>query len=312
MGERAGPMSDEQDVQELRGDIAGTRQDMSRTIDQLEEKLSINNLQAQLTESLHQLTDQILSDFQEKTVDLTGKLNTQIETALHSAASSKVDQLLEQVGSRATSAGGSLWHRLSQNPVPISLAALGIGLVAADGQQVRSVVAGQEDKGIGESVKETVDGQVAGLREGLSSVADRVHSMGSSSDNEGSAAREGSNDGVAKLRGAVGDQALIPGLLALGIGIVAGLGLPETGPERATAGSVRDRILDGLDQTHITGSSGSGQGLVDQVKSGASALVNTATEATKAAATEVRHSAAEMRSDIADSVKQSTDSTRGN
>jgi len=304
-------MSDEQEIDELRGDIADTRQDMSRTIEQLEEKLSVSSLQAQLTESLQQAMDQMLSVFTDKTGDLTGKMSSQIESALQNAASSKVDQLLEQVGSKATSAGGSLWQRISQNPVPIALAAVGVGLLAAEGERMRATAAGQNGAGVGASIKETVDGQIAGLREGISSAKDRVQTMSSANYGEDASLSTGVGDGIAKIRGAVSDQALVPGILALGIGIVAGLALPETGPERAASGSMRDRIMDGLDQMKLTDSSGNGGGMLDKVKTDASTLLSEAADATKVAAGEVRQSASDMRSELSETLRQPSISTTG-
>src|SRR5215207_4320925 len=133
MGERTGTVSDTQspDVEVIRDDIERTRDDMSQTIDEIQERLAPDTLKRQAQDSVQEITDQVLGEVRTKTADLTSNLTDQINAAVHSATLAKTDQMFTQAGDTARQVGASLWERMGQNPTPIALAALGIGVAAS-------------------------------------------------------------------------------------------------------------------------------------------------------------------------------------
>jgi F0F1-type ATP synthase membrane subunit b/b' len=321
-------MSDDQQIDEIRDDIEQTRADMSQTIDQLEARLSPDALQEQASEIINRLSDQLLSEFQTKSDEISGKISEQMQTAVNSAATQKIDQFIEQAGSTARTAGATLWSRFANNPAPVALAAVGIGLLAAEGgaakEQVSHLAQGMSDRmqhgggqgsgqergqGLLESAKQMVGEQVSGVKEQLShattdveaalhgvteQAGDTLHGAvdqaksqgehlkesasgmmpGSGSGNGASMSGQGSQGGM--LSGMLENPGFATGLLALGLGLVAGLGVPETQKEKELVAPLRERAMDQLDAMGITDTTGQGGGLIEQVKESGSQMLDEA------------------------------------
>jgi hypothetical protein len=307
MGERAGAMS-EREVSELREDIADTRMDISRTIDQIEEKLDPKTLEAQVTEMVRQATDQMVREFQEKTEGLSEKFSAQIESALQGVATTKIDQFLNQAGSTASHAGEALWGFVGKNPLPLAFAAVGIGLLASEGEQLRRHMHDGNGSasldGMLSSLKETLADQESGIKNAASSLQEKasglVHSVGQTAKES-----TGEGDSGSALGAMIGDSPLMPGLLALGLGIVAGLAIPRTGEETAVSESLREQMKSGLDQLGISDSSGQGQGLIDRVKENAGATLAQAKESVKTSASSLGDAVSTMGAHMADAAKES-------
>lgn len=70
-------MSDDYEIEELRDDIDQTRDNMSETISQLEERLAPERLQADTTDIVREVADKIIAEIQGKTGDLTQQITDQ-------------------------------------------------------------------------------------------------------------------------------------------------------------------------------------------------------------------------------------------
>lgn len=275
-------MTDEQDVGDIRDDIDRTREDMSQTIDQIQARLAPDALKEQAQDSIQQIADQILAEVRAKTGDLTTSLTDQINAAVHSATAAKTDQVLTQAGDTARQVGASLWERIGQNPAPIALAALGLGVAAS--QLLR---AGGDDDAPSPS---TPGSNGSGMTGGVSAAASNAAgTMRDSADRAVHKVQEGLAGATQALpsmptgvQGLVQEQPWAFGALALGIGLVVGLGLPETQSEREAMEPARERVQQGLTQA-----ASAGAGVLDQAKGAAAGL---ATDA-KAAATDVANEA---------------------
>jgi hypothetical protein len=351
-------MSDDQQIDEIRDDIEQTRTEMSQTIDQIEARLSPDALQDQASEIINRLSEQLLSEFSSKSDEISSKISEQMGVAINSAATQKLDQVFGQASTTAKQAGSTIWHRLAENPVPVALAAVGIGLMAAEGaaakEQVSHLAQGvsdkmhqaQSDNGQGEdqslldTAKAVIGEQVAGVKEQVShattqaeealhgateQAGEKLHGavdqatsqgrhlassassmMPGSGNGNGASARSQAGQGGGMLSGLLDNPGLAGGLLALGLGLVAGLGAPETEKERQLAAPLREKALDRLDAMGISDPAGQATGLIDQVKQSGAEFI----EQAKQTGAEIVDEAKATAQDTAGQLKETAQSVK--
>lgn len=350
-------MSDDQQIDEIRDDIEQTREEMSQTIDQIEARLSPDALQEQASEIISRLSEQLLSEFSSKSDEISGKISEQMGVAINSAATQKLDQVFGQASSTAKQAGGTLWHRLAENPVPVALAAVGIGLLAAEGaaakEQVSHLAQGVSDKmhqaqaesdqgdgqGLLYTAKQVIGEHVAGAKEQVShattqaeaalhgateqagekihGAVDQAKSQGQHLAGSASSMMPGSGNGASMqgqgsqgggvLSGLLESPGFAGGLLALGIGLIAGLGAPETQKEKELTAPLREKAMDRLDAMGISDPKGQATGLLEQVKQTGTELLEEAKQTGAEIVDEAKSTAQETAGqlkDTAQSVKQ--------
>lgn len=350
-------MSDDQQIEEIRDDIEQTRAEMSQTIDQLEARLSPDALQEQASEIISRLSDQLLKEFSSKSDEISSKISEQMGVAINSAATQKLDQVFGQASTTAKQAGGTLWHRLAENPVPVALAAVGIGLLATEGAAAKEQVShlaqdvsgkmhqaqsgsGQgEGQGLLDTAKGMIGEQVAGVKEQVShattqaeaalhgateqageklhGAADQAKAQGQhlagsassilSGSGNGSSMQGQSSQGGGVLSGLLDSPGLAGGLLALGLGLVAGLGAPETQKEKELAAPLREKAMDRLDAMGISDPAGQATGLIEQVKQTGAEFIEQAKQTGAEIVDEAKataHETADQLQDSAQSVKQ--------
>jgi len=288
-----------QDVGVIRDDIERTRDDMSQTIDEIQDRLAPDTLKRQAQDSVQEITDQVLGEVRTKAADLTSNLTDQINAAVHSATVAKTDQMLTQAGDTARQVGASMWERMGQNPAPIALAALGIGVVAS--QILRG---GSDDQtqpkatapsiGLSDNVSTSANAAQTVASDALDSA---LHGTSQALD-QAQAGFEGMKQSLPSMPGSVqgfvSEQPLAAGAVALGLGLAIGIGLPETQSERDAMEPARRRVNDGLSQV-----AGSTQGLVEQAKDAASHLATDVKDAASGVATDAKGAAR----DIGDTAK---------
>jgi ElaB/YqjD/DUF883 family membrane-anchored ribosome-binding protein len=271
-------MSDDQQIDEIREEIAETRGELSRTIDQIEEKLSPQNLQTEATDMVRQITDQLLGEFQAKSGELSDRINEQIGAALHGVTSAKAEQFLAQVQQSARETGASLWERIAQNPVPVAVAAMGMGLLATNSAQ--GLMNGQSAGAAGQSPVTTFEEQAFKATESVSSLVDQATSkLKSAADGVSEKADNLAQKSAPVKDSLFGEQGITGGLLALGLGMLAGFAIPETDRERATMAPLRDKARDEMDRMGFTDWARDDEnGVVSQLKDTGGELINAAKE----------------------------------
>ena len=302
MGERTNAVSDtqSQDVEVIRDDIERTRDDMSQTIDEIQERLSPDTLKHQAQDSVQEITDQVLGEVRTKAADLTSSLTDQINAAVHSATAAKTDQMLTQASDTARQVGASLWERMGQNPTPIALAALGIGVAASQvlrgGNEDQSVPGAPTRSG---GLTDKVSGTAGTAQNVASDALDSALHGTSQTLDQAQASFEGMKTSLPSMPGSIqgflSEQPLAAGAVALGLGLVVGLGLPETQNERQAMEPVRQRVQEGVAQA-----TGSTQGLVEQAKEAASKLATEAKDAASGTVADAKSAA----KDVGETAKQ--------
>jgi len=103
-----GESAETESPDELRVEIAQTRDAMSGTIDAIQEKLNPDRLKEQVTEAVQEQVETVKENIREATVG-------------------RAEQMVSNVGDSAQRAGSGFVETIKQNPIPAALAALGIG-----------------------------------------------------------------------------------------------------------------------------------------------------------------------------------------
>ena len=302
-------MSDDQQIDQLQDDIEQTRGDLAQTIGQIEERLSPSALQSQVTDIVQQLTDQLMSEFQGKSGELTSKINDQVSTAIQGVATSRVEQLIGQAGPAVGGVGKSLWSRLSENPAVGALAAVGIGLLAAEegarrsggGQEWSNASSGAQS---GEGITTKLSSMASQATDALGGVVDTAKQQAQGITSGGQSSGSGSTP--AGLGGMVSDQSLATGLLALGIGFLAGVAAPKTETERQAIAPLQGKANEQLEKMGVPG--GSPQALLDQAKQTGTELLGQAKEQATGAVDAAKQTAGQAKQTAVDTAKQATSS----
>jgi len=294
MGERADAVSDDRDVAEIREDIEQNREDMGRTIAQIEERLSPDALQAQISDIVREATDRLLAEFESKSGDISARINEQVQSAVHGAATARTEQVFSEAEQFARKAGKTLWDRASQNPAAMALAASAIGLLATERSNMSSSADGSNGSGgMIQQATSMMGDQLSGLKEGISSLAgqagEKTTSMaGGTKEHVAHLAQE-----TPSLGGFWEGQPFAVGLLAAGVGFVAALAIPQSERERQAMAPVVEQAQERLDSLGVTDSTGQGDGgLISQAKQTGAELVG-----------QVKDAAAESLSQAGDAAK---------
>lgn len=289
-------MSNEQEIDALRDDIEQTREEMGQTIEHLQERLAPKRLQEDAGAIVQEVADRVIAEIQAKTGDLTAGLSLQIQAAVHGAATAKSEELFTQAAASARTAGASLWRRATQNPAPVALAAVAVGLLAAGGRT--TVAASQtgppEATGNGDGLRAQASSAIGRATDAASALGQQAGELvGQAKD----AAKGGMGTNGGSLHAEIGNQPLLAGLVALGIGMAVGLTLPETDAERETMSPLRDQVQHRLDDASIAMHPGD---LVDQAKAQVSSLIDHAKAAVSDGAAQAKNAA----TDVVGSAKQ--------
>lgn len=201
MATRTGePMSpyqknEEQQTSAIRSDIARTRGNMSRTVDEIEERLSPAHIKEQVSEikqsmlvEYHDAKDHLKADISRELREAKDKLQGEIEqtkakvqeeihearAALREATVGKVEHMVHDARDTVTDAGSSVIETIKSNPVPAALVAVGLGWLFMSGRSSTSRrMTGGRSHAYG---YETTQGPQRLLREGQRYIGNAAHS----------------------------------------------------------------------------------------------------------------------------------------
>jgi ElaB/YqjD/DUF883 family membrane-anchored ribosome-binding protein len=188
----------------LRSDLEQTRERVSSDIEALGTKLSPQNLKAEA----------------KRAVTRTVERGT--------------DRIREEVGAAQTSILG-FWR---ENPIPLSLIGVGLGLLAYNSRKTKAERGrGPDHAVVGRSLvydergdaRADVPGKLERLKDG---VEDRVHRV-----------KEAAGATAHQAWDKVEDQPLVLGAVALGAGVAVGLLIPATESENKLVGEYRERFV---------------------------------------------------------------------
>ena len=140
----------------IRGDIAQTRDDMAKTIDQIEERLSPAHLKEQIADikqsalgQYHEAKDHVKDDLGRELEMAKAKVQEEVRAAklavqqeLHDARMAvreatvgKVENMVHDARDAVNDAGTSILDTIRENPIPSAMVALGVGWLLFGGKK---------------------------------------------------------------------------------------------------------------------------------------------------------------------------------
>jgi hypothetical protein len=233
----------------LRAEIRETRERMSDTLDELGTRLNPNRLKAQVKENIRDATV------------------------------GRVENMARNAAGRVNDTGHGLVDRIRANPIPSAMIGIGLGWLLFGGRREdrtvwdRSHVTGdssdgtayvgdisattprlaQDDAagGIGESVsrepgvvdrvKERVTGIGETVRDTTGSMSDRAQHV---AHNVSDSTRQRVHMASDRLDQTLNENPVAIGMVAMAVGMAAGLAVPESDRERRLMGEYRDQLVD--------------------------------------------------------------------
>ncbi|MEO7095344.1 MAG: DUF3618 domain-containing protein [Polyangiales bacterium] len=140
----------------IRSDIAQTRDDMSKTINQIEERLSPAHLKEQLADvkqaalgQYHEAKDHVKEDLSRELEMAKAKVQEEVHAAklavqqelhharmaLRDATVGKVENMVHDARDAVSDAGTSILDTIKENPIPSAMLAIGLGWLLLGGKK---------------------------------------------------------------------------------------------------------------------------------------------------------------------------------
>lgn len=243
-------MSSDDRARETRREIARTRDEMGRTLEQIHGKFNPTVLK-----------EQALHEFRDAKETIKAEIKTELgqaKTAAYDATFGKVDHMVRSTTS-------TVRETIKANPIPVALAAVGLGWLymnmrrssssqrrelSYDGAQ-RELPLGEtkaKAQGVIESAQEKVGEAVDTAQEKLGQVGEKAGEMAGRAQQSiqrfahdaGERGREVEN----RIEQTFHTSPLVFGLVAAAVGIGIGMAIPISRKENEWMGSTRDRLLD--------------------------------------------------------------------
>ena len=266
----------------IRGDIERTRGDMSRTVNEIEERLSPSRIKAQL----NSVTDGVMGNIEEKVAELKGSIVggyeeakvqlkddlgrelssakhlvadeiTHARTAVREATVGRVEHMVHDARESVTDAGSSVLDTIKANPIPAALVGIGLGWLLLGGGGRSN--AGRSSarpmrrlQGAAHDVKDTVGhfAEDTGHRvaEAAGGARDAAVHFADDARVRGERVVRGAGRQVVRaersIESSLRDNPLAFGAVAIAIGAAIGLSLPHTQTEDDWMGAAKDRLLE--------------------------------------------------------------------
>ena len=243
----------------LRAEIEQTRAGMGETIDEIQQRLSPENIKEQVMEQVGEAVQSAKDSVREATI---GRVEKVMEN---------VGESMGRAGTAITETGSSIVDTIRQNPLPAALIGLGVGMLFMNRNRGRAdyprasysgegsgygtgpgeydynasaasrYVARSQARPVTERAGEVIGGAVSGVREtaasAVSQTREQVSRLG---DQVQHGARRAGDQFQTQLR----ENPLAVGAVALALGAAVGLAVPSTRVENEYMGEARDTLVD--------------------------------------------------------------------
>jgi ElaB/YqjD/DUF883 family membrane-anchored ribosome-binding protein len=255
----------EDDAEQIRAEIEDTRADMSQTINEIQERLSPENLMGQVKETVREAT--------------IGKVERVMETI--GEVTEPAREMMGRAGSTIKEAGTSVGYSVWRNPIPLALIGLGVGMLfmksrrgngytdwSRDTSRSTSLGPKRQNLSGGGSMGETrytTGGSGAYNESTFNQVKETAGNLANRStetlSNLGSKAREGATEVSNRFGQVLRDNPLAVGAVAMAAGTAVGLMLPSTQFESEYIGETSERLVDKAEEV--------ARGAIDKVQDAA-------------------------------------------
>ena len=223
----AGARDDDQSAV-IRGDIQRTRGDMSRTVNEIEERLS----PAHIKEHVANVT----SDLEQRVGNLVSSELRQARSAVREATVGRVEHMVQDARESVTGAGTTVLDTIKANPIPTALIGLGLGWLLMSGRNSGNISAYRwpRERGMRSYRPRRARRELG--RNAAGDVKERSRRVVGEARRQVVRAERG-------IESSLRDNPLALGAVALAVGAAIGLSLPHTRAEDEWMGDVKDRLI---------------------------------------------------------------------
>ncbi|HLY30484.1 MAG TPA: DUF3618 domain-containing protein [Ktedonobacterales bacterium] len=241
---------------EIRENIEQTRAQMSEALDALQAKMRPQAIANQAQTLARDMTQGALGAMREHLNP--HEIADQVTGVVRDVTSRSMTTMVNNAQDAAKNAGSSLLERIRQNPVPVALIGLGLGLLLAQdplrraqGQVAQITQQAQGAAGqLAERAQDTA-GQLAGqLAERAQDATGQVVGQARTQVEQlGAQAQQQAAQAGSWLQETLKENPLAVGATALAIGAIVGLMIPETPQEHQLMGKTRDALVEQVQTT---------------------------------------------------------------
>ena len=229
----------DENTEQLRADIEDTRADMSQTINEIQERLSPEYL-----------VDQVKETVREATIGKVEKVVGQIGETL-SGVTEPAREVAGRAGNAIKEVGTTVGEKIWQNPIPMALIGLGVGMLVMKnyrGQSYgssssprKSLQPGRSNYALGDTGQPHQ--QSAGTST-LNQVKETASDLANRSTQTLSDLGTKAKDGASRFGEIMRDNPLAAGAVALAAGTAVGLMIPSTQIESEYIGETGERLVE--------------------------------------------------------------------
>ena len=242
----------DENTDQLRADIEDTRAEMSQTINEIQERLSPENVM-----------DQVKEKVREATIGKVERVMNRVGETIGEVAE-PVGEVLNNAGTTIKQTGRSAYGVINRNPIPVALIGLGLGMLAmrayrrgngydyndrstSSGMGRQTLTGGQTQYGRGRSQYElgqthyTTGGTLNQVKE---TASDLAHRSTEALNNLGTRAKDTASSLGDRCARLLRENPLALGAVALAAGTAVGLVLPTSRFETEYIGETSERFVD--------------------------------------------------------------------
>ena len=227
----------DENTEQLRANIEDTRADMSQTLNEIQERLSPENLVDQVKETVREATIGKVENF----VGQVGETISGVTEPAREMAG-RAGNAIKEVG---TTVGNKIWN----NPIPMALIGLGVGMLVVRNFSGRSYDSSTSSVKPLQGRRSNYELGDAGERTStLNQVKETASDLASRStdalSNLGTKAKDGASAVTTRFERMMHDNPLAVGAVAMAAGTAVGLCLPSTRLETEYIGETGDRLVE--------------------------------------------------------------------
>ncbi len=234
-------------AEEIRSSIAQTREQMSEALDAIQEKLRPQAVATQAQTLAQDMAQSAIGAVRDHVHPQA--IAEQVSEVVREVASRSVSTMANSAQDAAKNVGSSLLDKARQNPIPLALIGLGVGLFVAQaplrraqGQVAQVAQQAQGTAGqIAERAQDTTGQLVAQAQDAAGQVVDQARAQASQL---GAQVGQQAAQAGTWLQDALHANPLAVGATALAVGAIIGLMLPETPQEHQLMGKTRDALVE--------------------------------------------------------------------
>ena len=243
----------DEDTEQLRAEIEDTRAEMSQTINEIQERLSPENVMGQVKEKVREATIGKVERVMNRVGETIGDVAQPVGEALNSA------------GSTIKETGRSAYGVFNRNPIPVALIGLGLGMLAmrafrkgngydyedrmrtSSRMDRQSLTGGQTQYGRGQrqnDVGQTHYTSGSTLSHVKETASDLAHRSTDALNNLSTRAKDTASSLGNRFGQVLRENPLAVGAVAIAAGTAVGLVLPTTRFETEYIGETSERLVD--------------------------------------------------------------------